>query len=115
MQGGETVQITSQLGITQDTEDATLQAQSSGALTIAANRDGTHTVTVLRDISSSALIQFGVFDYTGQGGEGIGADQPYLILDLNGHTITGTSIVISNLGNLIIRDTSEGKTGRIVF
>ena len=35
--GGETVQITSQLGITQDTEDATLQAQSSGALTIAAN------------------------------------------------------------------------------
>ncbi|QWT55362.1 hypothetical protein KP626_00235 [Christensenella sp. MSJ-20] len=113
--GGETVQITSQLGITQDTDDATLQAQSSGALTIAANGDGTHTVTVLKDISSSALIQFGVFDYTGQGGEGIGADQPYLILDLNGHTITGTSIVIANLGNLIIRDTSEGKTGRIVF
>ena len=61
--GSETVQITSQLGITQDTDDATLQAQSSGALTIAANGDGTHTVTVLKDISSSALIQFGVFDY----------------------------------------------------
>ncbi len=78
------------------TNEELAAAWGEGAASIADNGDGTYTVTLLKNIEmgKSQNINFGEFS--------LGAGQARMILDLNGKTITGTSIVIANLGNLTI-------------
>lgn len=44
-----------------------------------------------------------------------GLELPQMILDLNGHTITSSSIGLINYADLIIRDTSDSQTGGITY
>lgn len=79
------------------TNEEIIAAWGEGAASIAANGDGTYTVTLLKNIGmgQGQNINFGEYS--------LGAGQPRMILDLNGKTITGPSIVIANLGNLTIK------------
>lgn len=106
----ETVSNAKSIGFRSTTTQASIDtAWGAGAATITANANGSYTVTLLKNISlgSTQDIQFGNFE--------AGSGQPELILDLNGCTITGTSIPISNLGNLTIRDNSSDKSGAVVY
>lgn len=102
------------ISITKNTSQEELDAWADGAAVITGNPGESRTITLNKNISltSGQNINFGQFDYTGTGE---GAAQPYLTLDLNGYAITGPSIVLSNLGNLIIEDNSEEKTGKVIY
>lgn len=111
---GETVENVRSISITKNTTQEELDAWAEGAAVITGNPGESRTITLNKNISlaSGQNINFGQFDYTGSGE---GASQPYLTLDLNGHTITGLSIVLTNYGNLIIEDSSEEQTGEIIY
>nr|WP_122013103.1 hypothetical protein [Maliibacterium massiliense] len=81
----------------------------AGGATITANSDGTATVQLQKDI---VLAQYKNITF---GNYASGASQPRIIFDLNGCTISSTSITIANVGNLTIRDTSAEKTGAVVY
>ena len=92
---GETVENVRSISITKNTTQEELDAWAEGAAVITGNPGESRTITLNKNISlaSGQNINFGQFDYTGSGE---GASQPYLTLDLNGHTITGLSIVLTN-------------------
>lgn len=105
----ETVTVPN-LTFTKDTTDADIAAAwGEGAATIAQTGDGAFLVTLHKNIilkdGATMPITFGSFSQ--------GAGQPMMILDLNGCTVSGKTIVISNMGNLTIKD-SVG-TGKVVY
>ena len=112
MAAGEVAENVNTIGITKDTTQEQLDAWAEGAAVISGTTGQSRTITLQKDIvlAKGKNINFGEFDYSG-GGQG--AAQPYLTLDLNGHSITGKSIVVANLGNLVIQDSKGG--GRIVY
>ena len=93
--------------------DTTLQdieeAWGEGTATIEANDDGSCKVTLLKNITlkqgAVTPVTFGTYSD--------GADQPMMILDLNGCVLSGKTIVISNYGNLTIADSAGG--GKVVY
>lgn len=105
----ETVTVSNGIGITSVTTNDELNAWADGAATITDNGNNTHTVTLYKNIlfekSAVTPISFGTYND--------GAGQPTIILDLNGCTITGSKIVISNYGNLVINDSAGG--GKVLY
>lgn len=105
----ETVTVSNGIGITSATTNDELNAWADGAATITDNGNNTHTVTLYKNIlfekSAVTPISFGTYND--------GAGQPTIILDLNGCTITGSKIVISNYGNLVINDSAGG--GKVLY
>lgn len=87
------------------------RAWGAGTAKIESNADGSYTVTLLKNITlkkgASIPVTFG--DYF----VAEGADQPQMIFDLNGHTLSAQTIVLSNMGNLIVKD-SVG-TGKVIY
>lgn len=107
----DTVEVSTGMTFTSDTTQDAINSWANGAATINPNGDGSYTVTLQKNITllqgASTPITFG--NYRAEAG----AKQPTMILDLNGFTVSGKTIVISNMGNLIIRD-SKG-TGKVVY
>ena len=69
-----------------------------------------YTIKLLKDINMAAGCDVRIGEYRENGPE-----LPQMILDLNGCTINSSSIGLINYGDLIIRDTSEAKTGCIKY
>ena len=107
----DTVEVSTGMTFKSDTTQDAINNWEDGAATIQANDDGSYTVTLQKNITlkqgATTPITFG--DYR----DAAGANQPIMILDLNGFTVSGKTIVISNMGNLVIRD-SKG-TGKVVY
>lgn len=96
--------------ITADTTDEAIAAAwGEGAAAISQNDDGSYTFKLLKNISLAKYQDISIGNFQA------GAEQPRIILDLNGCTLSGTSIVIANLGNLTIMDGSAEQTGRIEY
>ena len=81
----------------------------AGAATYTANADGSYTIQLLQDVT------FAQFSGLSVGTQFGGPSDPLIILDLNGFTLKGTSIVVANYGNLVIRDSSAKKTGKVWY
>lgn len=107
----DTVEVSTGMTFTSKTTQDAINSWANGAATIKSNDDGSYIVTLQKNITlrqgASTPITFG--DYRDEAG----AKQPTMILDLNGFIVSGKTIVISNMGNLIIRD-SKG-TGKVVY
>ena len=107
----DTVEVSNGMTFTSDTTQSNINTWANGAAIITNNTDGTYTVTLQKNITlqqgATSPITFGNYR------DADGAKQPTMILDLNGFTVSGKTIVISNMGNLIIRD-SKG-TGKVVY
>ena len=84
-------------------------AWGEGAASFVQNADGSYTLTLLKNIS------LGEYRTLSLGTQFGGAEDPLIILDLNGFAITGTSIPLANYANLTIRDSSAEKTGAVVY
>ncbi len=69
-----------------------------------------YTIKLLKDINMAAGQDVRIGEYREDG-----SALPQMILDLNGCTITSSSIGLINYGDLIIRDTSDAKTGGITY
>ena len=97
--------------ITADTTDEAIAAAwGEGAAAISQNDDGSYTFKLLKKHlpgKNTKIFQSVNFQRR--------REQPRIILDLNGCTLSGTSIVIANLGNLTIMDGSAEQTGRIEY
>lgn len=108
---GDTVEVSNGMTFTSDTTQSDIDTWANSAAIITNNTDGTYTVTLQKNITlqqgATSPITFGNY------WDAAGAKQPTMILDLNGFTVSGKTIVISNMGNLIIRD-SKG-TGKVVY
>ncbi len=106
----ETVTIDNGIGITAETTDSDIAASwGEGVATVTANSDGTYTVRLLKNI----ILRDGAVTPITFGNYSDGAEQPMMILDLNGCTVTGKTIIISNYGNLTITDSVGG--GRVTY
>ena len=81
----------------------------AGAATYTANADGSYTIQLMQDVT------FAQFSGLSVGTQFGGPSDPLIILDLNGFTLKGTSIVVANYGNLVIRDSSAKKTGKVWY
>lgn len=107
----DTVEVSNGMTFTSDTTQSDIDTWANSAAIITNNTDGTYTVTLQKNITlqqgATSPITFGNY------WDAAGAKQPTMILDLNGFTVSGKTIVISNMGNLIIRD-SKG-TGKVVY
>ena len=106
----ETVTVANGMTFSKDTTNADIESSwGKDIATISENSDGSFTVTLLKNVTlkegATSPITFGIFRD--------GKDQPMMILDLNGHTVSGKTIVISNMGNLTIKD-SVG-TGKVIY
>lgn len=69
-----------------------------------------YTIKLLKNITMKAGCDVRIGEYRENG-----PALPQMILDLNGCTITSQSIGLINYGDLIIRDTSDAKTGTIKY
>ena len=69
-----------------------------------------YTIKLLKNITMKAGNDVRIGEYRENG-----PALPQMILDLNGCTITSQSIGLINYGDLIIRDTSDAKTGTIKY
>lgn len=108
--GDSEVTVNNGMTFSASTTNADIEATwGPGTASITANADGSYTVTLEKDIvlKKGAVnpVSFGVYNQ--------GAEQPRMILDLNGHTLSGQTIVVSNMGNLTIRDSGAG--GSILY
>ena len=95
---------------TQDDIDA---AWGEGAVLLTSEEvDGetVYTIKLLKNINMKSGNDVRIGEYRENG-----PALPQMILDLNGCTITSQSIGLINYGDLIIRDTSEDKTGGITY
>ena len=105
----ETVEVSNGMVFQSGTTQEAIDKWSEGAATISANEDGSFTVTLQKNITlkkgATSPITFGNY----QDGDA----QPTMILDLNGCTVSGKTIVISNMGNLVIQD-SKGN-GKVLY
>lgn len=108
---GETVEVSNGMNFSPTTTQDAIDQWAAGAATITDNGNGSFTVTLLKNITlkqgATNPITFG--DYW----DAQGKDQPSMILELNGCTVSGKTIVISNYGNLIIQDTQG--TGKVLY
>lgn len=107
----ETVEVSNGMNFSPATTQDAIDQWAAGAATITNNDDGSFTVTLLKNITlkqgATLPVTFG--DYW----DAQGKDQPSMILELNGCTVSGKTIVISNYGNLIIQDTQG--TGKVLY
>ncbi len=108
---GETVEVSNGMNFSPTTTQDAIDQWAAGAATITNNGDGSFTVTLLKNITlkqgAVSPITFG--DYR----DAQGKDQPSMILELNGCTVSGKTTVIANYGNLIIQDTQG--TGKVLY
>ena len=106
----ETVTVANGINFAPDTTLQDIEeAWGEGTATIEANDDGSCKVTLLKNITlkqgAVTPVTFGTYS--------AGANQPMMILDLNGCVLSGKTIVISNYGNLTIADSVGG--GKVVY
>lgn len=106
----ETVTVANGINFAPDTTLQDIEeAWGEGTATIEANDDGSYKVTLLKNITlkqgAVTPVTFGTYSAS--------ADQPMMILDLNGCVLSGKTIVISNYGNLTIADSVGG--GKVVY
>ena len=90
----DTVEVSNGMTFTSDTTQSNINTWANGAAIITNNTDGTYTVTLQKNITlqqgAKSPITFGNYR------DAAGAKQPTMILDLNGFTVSGKTIVISN-------------------
>lgn len=95
------------------TQEAIDAAWGEGAVSYTSEEVGgemVYTIKLLKDINMDSGQDVRIGEYRENGPE-----LPQMILDLNGCTITSQSIGLINYGDLIIRDTSDSKTGGITY
>ena len=108
----ENVSTISFIGGTTTQEDID-KALGEGAISYTSEQiDGetVYTIKLLKNITMKAGCDVRIGEYREHG-----PALPQMILDLNGCTITSQSIGLINYGDLIIRDTSDAKTGTIKY
>lgn len=106
----DTVTVDNGMAFTSGTtaQDIT-DAWGEGTATIEKNNDGSYTVKLLKNITLKKGANLPVTFGKSLGGD----DQPMMILDLNGCVLSGQTIVVSNYGNLTIKDSKGG--GKVVY
>ncbi len=106
--GNETITVSNGIWVNSETTQQEIDEAWGEGVASVSQQNGVYTIKFLKNLTMTTAylpISIGV-----QNG---GNDQPMIILDLNGCTITSNTTVISNYGNLTIKD-SLG-TGRVLY
>ena len=102
----DVVNISNNIGITTESTQDTLDAALGKATVTLSSENGAILVTLQKSISFAPYKNLSF----GQGGS---TQSDKYILDLNGCSITSSSITIGNYADLTIRDSSADKTGKV--
>lgn len=108
MAATESVTVSNGMWIDTETTNEDIAGAWGENVATISNENGVYTITLHKNITMEGAtlpISIGV-----QKG---GADQPEIVLDLNGCTVTSNTTVISNYGNLTIKDSAG--TGHVLY